>query len=108
MFPAGQRAPVQSLNPRSNDDAYFTADLAASGDGSWLAVSGAQRVRLWRREGSRFVERPEIRPLDYDAGLFGDAIAFDGTGSTLLGRRAALTLLRRLPLRPRLSLLPAR
>lgn len=74
---------VQVLRPDRRDE-FFTTDLAASGDGQWLAVGGAQSVLLYRREGERFRFVKRLQPPEREVGHFGEAVALDGLGRTLL------------------------
>jgi hypothetical protein len=80
-------APVQTLLPPGPDpdDEFYAADLAASGDGAWVAVGQSQAVALYRRgPDGRLAPAARLEPPEERAGTFGEAVALDGTGATLL------------------------
>lgn len=74
---------AQTITPEGRDE-FFTTDLALSGDGQWLAVGGAQSVTLYRRDGDRLARTERFGPPEDGAGHFGESVALDGEGSTLL------------------------
>jgi hypothetical protein len=75
---------VQTLLPEGGTDSFYATDLSASADGSWLAVGGAQSVALYRRRDAGFEPVKLLEAPDSAAGYFGEAVALDGNGRTLL------------------------
>lgn len=81
---AGRYELAQTLGPADGVDEFFATDLAASGDGGTVAVGVAQGVVLYSRAGDRLEAVARLDPPEERAGHFGDAVALDGTGATLL------------------------
>ena len=79
-----QPALVQTLAPEDGKEPAFATSLAVSADGAWLAVGGGQEVALWRRHGRGYAHHRTLRPPEPTAGHFGDALALDAEGRTLL------------------------
>lgn len=74
----------QSLAGSGEDSFFFATDAAASGDGRWIAVGEAQAVSLWSRDQGGLRRMALLQPPDDTAGYFGQAVALDRDGATLV------------------------
>jgi hypothetical protein len=76
---------IQTLHPDGPLAEFYATDLAVSGDGSWIAVGGGQSVSLYRPgDDGRLALAQRLALPEENAGHFGDVLALNGDGSTLL------------------------